>query len=269
MSEQYLLAILARARSSKGGLVLVILGVLILFAFLVFALVSVAGNVILMVTGSGPVVDFLDTGWGVLIGLAIAVIVILLGVAFLVRATPQPITEESQAQVRGVEQEREQAQTDKRALRQELEQTKKALEQARVDGGGFGAHTIAQEDTQAVIERLQAEVEQLKAQPGDEELKDACFQVSAECYQFVRDHGGTELGDYLDPEVRRRNDEVMLEYEESLGGRVNGLLRKLERRGWWQPETVEPKKRKHIEDPGFLSDVQDIARELNAIGHEH
>jgi hypothetical protein len=119
VSEEYLLAILARARGSKGGLVLVVLGVLILFAFLVFALVSVAGNVILMVTGSGPVVDFLDTGWGVLIGLIVAVVVILLGVAFLVRATPQPITEGSHAQVREVEQEREQAQTDKQTSQQE------------------------------------------------------------------------------------------------------------------------------------------------------
>lgn len=120
-----------------------------------------------------------------------------------------------------------------------------------------------------LLDRLQVHIESLEHQPGDDELKGECFQTSAVCYQFVRDHGGTEIGDYLDPEVRRRNDAVMLEYEQSLGGRVNGLLRRLQRRGWWQPETVDPKKRKHIEDPGFLSDVQDIAKELNAIGHEH
>jgi hypothetical protein len=78
-------------------------------------------------------------------------------------APPQPISEKSQAQVREVEQEREQAQTDKRALQQELEQTKRALEQARVDASGFGAHTLEQEDSQAVIERLTAERDELKS----------------------------------------------------------------------------------------------------------
>ena len=120
-----------------------------------------------------------------------------------------------------------------------------------------------------LLEQLRVNNDRLESQPGDEELKSECFQISTDCYQFVRAYGGTELGDYLDPEVRRRNDEVMLEYDQTLGGRVNSLLRKLQRRGWWQPETLEPKKPKHIEDPGFLSDVQDIARELNAIAHEH
>ena len=92
MSEEYLLVLLARARGSTGGILLIIVGVLILVAFLVFAVVSVAGNVILMVTGTGPVVDFLGTGWGVLIGLVVAVVIILLGIAFLTRATPQPAT---------------------------------------------------------------------------------------------------------------------------------------------------------------------------------
>jgi hypothetical protein len=158
--------------------------------------------------------------------------------------------------------ERDEARAEVGVLREELEQ-------AQADASGVYAPTFEQEDTRAVNERLRAEIEQLKAQPGDEELKSECFQVSAECYQFVRDHGGSEIGDYLDPQVRRRNDEIMLEYEQSLGGRVNGLLRKLQRRGWWQPETIDPKKRKRFDDPGFLADVQDIAKELNAIGHEH
>ena len=61
-----------------------------------------------------------------------------------------------------------------------------------------------------MLERLQVQNESLESQPGDAELKSECFQISTDCYQFVRDHGGTELGDYLDPEVRRRNDEIML-----------------------------------------------------------
>jgi hypothetical protein len=56
-----------------------------------------------------------------------------------------------------------------------------------------------------------------ETQPGDEDLKHQCFQLSDARYQFVRDHGGSEIGDYLDPDVRRRDDEIMLEYEQSLG----------------------------------------------------
>lgn len=89
MSEEYLLIFLARARGSKGGLLFLALGVLILFAFLVFGVVSVVGDIIFLVTGTGPIIDFLGTGWGVLIGLVVAVIIILLGLAFLIRATPQ------------------------------------------------------------------------------------------------------------------------------------------------------------------------------------
>jgi Tfp pilus assembly protein PilX len=90
MFERFLLKLLAKARGSKGGALLIVVGVLVLFAFLVFALVSMAGDIILMITGRGPVIDFLGTGYGVLIGLAVAVVMILLGVAFLNHATPQP-----------------------------------------------------------------------------------------------------------------------------------------------------------------------------------
>ena len=60
-----------------------------LVRLLVFGLVSVAGNIILMFAGNGPVLEFLGTGRGVLIGLAIAVFMILLGVAFLTHVAPQ------------------------------------------------------------------------------------------------------------------------------------------------------------------------------------
>jgi hypothetical protein len=87
--ERFLLAFLARARGSKGGTLLIVVGVLILFGFLVFGLVSVAGNAVLMMTGAGPVMEFLGTGPGVLAGFAGSVFIILLGVAFLTCATPQ------------------------------------------------------------------------------------------------------------------------------------------------------------------------------------
>lgn len=84
-----MLVLLARTRNSKAGILLTVLGVLILFAFLVLGLVSVAGSIILMVNGTGPVIDFLGTGWGVLTGLVIAVVIIWIGVIFLMRAAPQ------------------------------------------------------------------------------------------------------------------------------------------------------------------------------------
>jgi hypothetical protein len=56
-----LLVFLARARGSKGGTLLIVVGVFVLLAFLVFGLVSAAGNAVLMMTGVGPVVEFLGT----------------------------------------------------------------------------------------------------------------------------------------------------------------------------------------------------------------
>jgi hypothetical protein len=89
MVERYLLAFLARSRGSKGGTVLIVVGVVVLLAFLIFGLISTVGNIILTITGIGPVVEFLGTGRGVLAGFVVAVFIILLGVAFLRGATPQ------------------------------------------------------------------------------------------------------------------------------------------------------------------------------------
>lgn len=87
--ERFLRALFAKARGSKGGALLVVCGVLILFAFLVFALVSIISDAASMVSGVGPVIEFLETGLGVLIAVAVAVVMVLLGVAFMVNATPQ------------------------------------------------------------------------------------------------------------------------------------------------------------------------------------
>ena len=111
---------------------------------------SAAGIMIGFITGnplSGLVIGVV-VGMVILSGFAVRAVKIA-----ATGAPPQPITEKSQAQVREVEQEREQAQTDKRALQQELEQTRKALEQARADASGVGAHTLEQEDAQAVAPR--------------------------------------------------------------------------------------------------------------------
>lgn len=66
-----------------------IMGVFLLFATLIVGLASMAGNALLVMTGIGPVMQFLGTGPGVLVGFAVAVVFILLGVAFLNSATPQ------------------------------------------------------------------------------------------------------------------------------------------------------------------------------------
>jgi hypothetical protein len=102
--ERFLLAFLARARGSRGGTLLIIMGVVVLFAFLIFELVAVAGNAVLMITQAGPVMEFLATGPGVLAGFAVSVFIILLGVAFLNRATPHPTSSVSVIQQTGTSQ---------------------------------------------------------------------------------------------------------------------------------------------------------------------
>jgi len=215
--ERYLLILLAKARSSKGGALLIVFGVLILFAFLIFGLASIAGDVAFMVTGVGPVIDFLGTGLGVLIGLLVAVILILLGVAFLVHATPQTesveklesisaqsapaVTDSSQLQ------ELERLRTKLDRVERERESLEKELEEAQPTEGQIGKLTGAGEDPQVVIQRLTAENKRLKEtqkalreenqwlhaerdasgnQTGDEELKRRCCELSPEIFEFYR-----------------------------------------------------------------------------------
>jgi hypothetical protein len=104
MGERWLLWFLERARGSKGGVLLTIVGVFLLFFTLVVGFVSMAGDALLVMTGTAPVIDFLGTGQGVLVGFAVAVFITLLGVAFLVRATPQPTQSVSVIQHSGTSQ---------------------------------------------------------------------------------------------------------------------------------------------------------------------
>lgn len=124
MVERWLLAFLARARGSKGGTLLIVVGVFILLTFLVFDLIAVAGNAVLMITEAGPVMEFLATGPGVVAGFAASVFIILLGVAFLTRATPQPsqsVTVNQRVGAAQAERDREVKQLEKRLRRTEEE----------------------------------------------------------------------------------------------------------------------------------------------------
>ncbi len=117
-----MVAFLARARGSKGGALLIFVGVVVLLAFLVFGLVSAVGNAVLLWTGAEPVMQFLGTGPGVLTGFLGAVFLILLGVAFLNRATPQVTASTTAIQESGSAQaERELDRLQKRLRRTEQE----------------------------------------------------------------------------------------------------------------------------------------------------
>jgi cell division protein FtsN len=118
-----------------------------------------------------------------------------------------------------------------------------------------------------LLERLQTQSEPPEHQPGDEDRKQRSLALADELYQFLEDHDVDEVSDPLDPEVRRRDEAIMRQYRRRFGGRVVALLEELKARGWWKPEALDEKKRRRIEDPGFPTDIQDVAQYLSAIGH--
>lgn len=81
--ERCLRLLLSAAQRSKWGALLLILGVLGILALLVLGLVSVIGDLILMMTEAGPVMNFLGNGRGVLVLAVISIVFVLLGVAIL------------------------------------------------------------------------------------------------------------------------------------------------------------------------------------------
>ncbi len=135
MAERYLLILLAKARGSKSGALLIVVGVLILFAFLAFGLASVVSDVASMVSGVAPVLEFLGTGLGVLVAVAVAALMVLLGVAFMINATPQPSpTDADSPQAQELERlrsENEGLKADKATLEKELRETRSAAAKLR------------------------------------------------------------------------------------------------------------------------------------------
>ncbi len=158
-----MLILLAKARGSRDGTLLVVVGVLILFAFLVLGLVSAASDVATMVTGIGPVIEFLGTGLGVLVAVVVAALMVLMGVAFMIHATPQPEPGSAGSQSTtptGADSRQTQDLERLRGQVEQLEANKDALNKelaSRDDAGKNWGGTITQEDSSAVIERLRAE----------------------------------------------------------------------------------------------------------------
>jgi|SRR5215213_6469637 len=172
MVEQYLLTFLAKARASRGGVVLTIVGVLVLFATLIFGLASVVGNAVLMTNSIGRVVEFLGTGPGVLVGFATSVILILLGVAFLMRATPQT---QSVALI-------QKAGTTQAVRDREVALLQEKLHKAEQERDRYRALQV---DPNA------------KRQHEEESLRHRCIQLGQELLQFMKIHG------YSDETVNR------------------------------------------------------------------
>lgn len=192
-----MLALLARARGSKWGALLLVVGVFALLATLVFGLVSVAGDAILMVTGVGPVIQFLGTGTGVLVGFGVSVFVILLGVAFLVYTTPQPTQSVSVIQQSGTSQ----AERDR-----ELERLGKKLRR-----------------TEQELDRYRAIVSDptAKRQREEEMLRKRCGDLALEVRGFAQAHKSQRYTDQQEAveRFRRRYYNRVEEAREELDGR--------------------------------------------------
>jgi hypothetical protein len=197
--ERFLLAFLARARGSRGGTLLIIVGVLILFVFLVFGLVSVAGDVAFMLTGAGPVMQFVATGPGILTGFAVAVVVILLGVAFLTHATPQS-TSSTVHRVSGTSQaERE----------RELEQLQKSFRRIQQERDRLRSRL----SDPTAVRRLE-----------DERLRRRCLEVAHELQNFMR------RGGHID------RNELVARFQQRHEWKVNELRNRLDEQAWLTPQ---------------------------------
>jgi TolA-binding protein len=143
--ERFLELLLSAAQRSKWGVLFIVVGALILFTLLVSGFVSVAGNTILMMTGAGPVIDFLGSGWGVLVTAVVSIILVFVGIGFLWFLKPHSVQATS-----GVESEAPLASPstdpeDVEQLKSHLTDTKRELTKA-----------------QQQIHRLQEEKEQLQ-----------------------------------------------------------------------------------------------------------
>jgi hypothetical protein len=143
--ERFLELLLSAAQRSKWGVLFIVVGALILFTLLVSGFVSVAGNATLMMTGAGPVIDFLGSGWGVLVIAVVSIILVFVGIGILWFLKPHSVHATS-----GVESEAPLASPptdpeDVEQLKSRLADTKRELTKA-----------------QQQIQRLQEEREQLQ-----------------------------------------------------------------------------------------------------------
>jgi hypothetical protein len=225
-----LLILLARARASTGGILLVVVGVFILFAFLVFALVSVAGNVVLVLAGTGPVIDFLGTGYGVLVGLAIAVIMILLGVAFLTRATPQPTQSVTVTQQSG---------TPRAERDRELEQLGKRLRRVEQERNELRARLA---DPTAMRRR------------NEEMLRERCLELAHELQNFMYGRRYTDT------------NETVARFQQRHEWKVNELREQLDEQGWLTPQERDILT---FRADDYSHTIDDIVETLRSLGAGH
>jgi hypothetical protein len=144
--------------------------------------------------------------------------------------------------------------------------------------------TSERDEARAERDMLQEENKRLSSQPGDEELKQRCGQLSVGLFRFLeyRDTedpqkrpGWTPGNPFSkDPESRKRaqaltrhKNETRTEYSQRYAGEVGALLEALERRRW-----LEAKERRRLEEevqnPLFdpSGRIRRIAERLSAIG---
>jgi hypothetical protein len=91
--ERVLRLLLSAAQRSKWSVLFVVAGAFGLLALLLFGFVSIAGNIILMIAGAQPAMEFLGNGWGIIVTAIISILFMFVGVGilwFLRPHTPQP-----------------------------------------------------------------------------------------------------------------------------------------------------------------------------------
>ncbi len=236
MGERFLLAVLARARESKGGILLVFVGVVVMLAFLVFGLVSVAGNAILIWTGAGPVMRFLATGPGVLTGFAVSVFITLLGVALLFRAGPQANASATVIQQTGG------SQTEKD---RELERVRAWARKTEKENKRLSAFLA---DPKAVERR------------EEEMLRRRCLELAETLQKFAQAHRRTELNRSTDP------NETVARFVQRHKWKVDELRDELDTRGWLTPQERDTLTF-HADD--YSHKIGEMADALRRIGMGH
>ena len=246
---------------------------------------------------------YIATGPGNLAALAIGVLLIVW--AIYSRHSRSESTKDAsakldseQAEIQGrhtVSLEKSVTRASETALRKDNEQKQaridaleKELEEAQSIGAKSTANlTVKPGNPSVVIEQLQAELERVKAernalknQPGDEELKRRCLELSKQLFRFLEERrendpqSTTWLAGATDEELNKYShastlymNETMVLYDEQYAGAVMALFNALEQRRWWKPEELDPEERKRLENPGTPYDIRDIARRLSTIGH--
>ncbi len=163
--ERLLFKLFSAARRSKFGALLVVVGVAFMFALVVLNLVSIAGNVILMATSAGPVVEYLETGQGVLVGFGVSVVVILCGLSMMLFIRSDSALGDAEVAFepeRDVEARLQQSEQGRRTVQAERDALKEELERVRPspNTGGTEAPTIEEPPLQEDREIRELEIQE-------------------------------------------------------------------------------------------------------------